>query len=304
MPFYVVNKILEKASLRRQKGTYQKTIPKTTKKPIHKRVSFLISHIISTKAKASLTVETAIVLPIFTFAMISILFFSEVIRYSDIVASRLHQNAREMAVYSYAVNKGIKNIPGVAGIAGGMLLSETYVKSNVSNALKESGIKENGISYLRSKILTDDIIDLVAVENIQLPYEFLGIGEFSIMDRARVHAFTGYDNSQNSDKEEQEEIVYITPGGEVYHTDRGCRHLKITIKNIAAANIEKARNDSGGKYYACEYCMKSEKVSTYYVTEYGDRYHIRSDCSALKRDVVAVKISQVAGRRPCKSCGG
>lgn len=53
-----------------------------------------------------------------------------------------------------------------------------------------------------------------------------------------------------------EEYVYITAGGEVYHTDSKCTHLLRYIKKCDKCDIEEIRNNSGSKYYECKMCKK------------------------------------------------
>ncbi len=254
----------------------------------------------------SLTVETAAVLPIFMFAITSLLYISEVIRCSDLVLERLHQNARQMAVSAYVADKAaLKDDTGILSTIGGVALSRTVISSDVNNTLQESSAKAESISYLRSKYLENGMIDLVAVEEYVLPYDFMGIGSFKVMDRARIHAFTGYDPGEKPPEMEEceEEVVYITPTGSVYHRNRNCSHLKITVRQVAVTKIDSERSSSGGKYYPCEYCSSKRSRGNCYVTDYGDRYHTRADCQGLKRDVMAVPISKAGGRSPCKSCG-
>lgn len=257
--------------------------------------------------RGSITVETALVLPIFLFAMLSVLMFIEAIRFSDNVSVLLHQNAKELAMYGYAS----KYANGMTvGKLGDIAFSSTYVRNKVEKGLKEKKQQPDvvwkgnkGIHYLRSEILEDERIDLIASYEILLPYSFLGSGKFRVVDRARVRAWTGYDNTQSEHLHAEEEIVYITSEGEVYHRDRSCKHLNIKVLTAYRDKISEIRNKDGGKYYACEFC-DSRQGAVVYVTEYGDRYHGNIGCSRLKRDVYPVPLSEVGGRRLCATCGG
>ena len=289
---------ISKASLRSEKRIPRTKRQKTLLTKEKERVSLFTS-----LKKASLTVETAMVLPIFLFAMISILSFGRVINQSDCVSQSLHQTAKEMARYSYAVKK-LSNCKDLGNKISDIAMTETYVRTDVSRKIKENGGKVENISLIRSKIMEKDMIDLIAVEDVKLAYDFLGIGSFRIIDRARVHAFTGYDNAKLDGIDSSEEIVYITREGTVYHRDRSCRHLKITIETISRSSVSSKRNQDGGKYYPCEYCKSKQGKGPVYITTYGDRYHNSVQCSALKRDIQAVPISKVSGKPPCKTCGG
>lgn len=251
--------------------------------------------------KASLTVETALVLPIFMFAFISLLYFGAVIQYTNCVEEAIHQTVRDMAVKEYAI-KSLSSVD-ISGKASGVVISETYVRSKVNEYMSSVGMNPGKISYLRSNIGNGDIIDVIAEESIDLPYSFLGIGTFHILERGRVHAWTGYDaNVRNEDNNLDEEIVYITSKGSVYHKNRGCSHLKVVPKSISASDVEKTRNSGGAKYYPCEYCGKKKNSDIYYITDFGNRYHSSINCGALTRDVEAIPISKAGSRRPCKDC--
>lgn len=267
--------------------------------PFPQRVSFFTS----LWYKASLTVETALVLPVFMFAILSIMSLIGLMRYSNAVESGLHQAAREMAVKSYVLSSDSGMDMGVSGgVLSGVALSEAFVSVGVNNVLQDEGLERGNISYLRSRIMDKDIIDLIAVEDVKLDYDFLRLGSFRLLDRVRMHAFTGYDNTRIEGLSQEEEIVFITGEGEVYHKSRNCSHLKISVKPISSADIDAARNSGHGKYYPCEYCQKKAASKTFYITSYGDRYHTEIGCQALKRDVIAVPLSKAGGRRGCRDC--
>lgn len=49
---------------------------------------------------------------------------------------------------------------------------------------------------------------------------------------------------------------------------------------------------------------KSELTgATLYITDYGVKYHVRMNCSDLTRTVQIIKIEDAGGRRACKKCG-
>lgn len=73
----------------------------------------------------------------------------------------------------------------------------------------------------------------------------------------------------------------------------------------ASSELNSLRNESGGKYHACEKCVHgSSKGSNVYITDQGDRYHNSLTCSGLKRTVYTARISEVPGKRACSKCGG
>lgn len=99
-------------------------------------------------------------------------------------------------------------------------------------------------------------------------------------------------------------MVYLTPNGEVCHSDRDCTYLQLSVRQISVGELSSARNDSGGIYDACEYCGKGTALGTVYVTDYGSSYHRLRTCPGLKRTIMAVPYSETAGKRFCSRCGG
>lgn len=302
-PIVFLTQILDKLSLRKEKRINKHigviVMKNAWIKQIHK-VPGTFPFVLS----GSLTVETALVLPIFMFMLISLMSFCRVMEYSDTVLSGLHQSARGMAAKAYISSAaGVGDLGGMSRIAG-IALSEGYVSGKVQNRLNVKGFSDGSISYMRSEIMSSDMIDLIAVEEIPLLYGFLGKSTLRVMDRARVHAFTGYDNTRGVNSGVNEEIVYITASGSVYHRSRNCSHLKVQVSSVAAGVIENMRSAQGAKYYECEYCHKNSGAGNYYITDYGNRYHTTVNCQALKRDISAVPVSKVSGRSACKSCGG
>ncbi|MDE6937540.1 MAG: pilus assembly protein, partial [Lachnospiraceae bacterium] len=101
---------------------------------------------------------------------------------------------------------------------------------------------------------------------------------------------------------DDEETVYITETGLVYHRDYHCTHLELSIRMVSSAELESLRNNSGGRYYPCGQCVRLGKNGVY-ITNTGDRYHSSLSCSGLKRTIYAVPVSEAVGRRACSRCG-
>ena len=260
--------------------------------------------------KASLTVEAAMVLPLFLFAMLALIYMTEALRFSGNLQVAMSETAREAAVYSYPYMEltGGK-IPG--GRAGSKIMGAAGAKAVTMERLGDSYIGNSpvrkgsgGVSFIHSDILKNDIVDLAAVWETDIPYIPDELQAIKIIDRARVRAFTGYDNTHGStgDDEEDEDItVYVTEYGRVYHKDRNCSHLKLTIESAKKNELSGKRNEYGGKYYECEYCG-GKSATSYFITTDGDRYHSSRTCPGLKRTIHEMKLSDT-DLPPCKDCG-
>lgn len=151
--------------------------------------------------------------------------------------------------------------------------------------------------------IDDPYIRLHGADLVTPPFSNLFFKGKVVFRRAVVRAWVGY-TKENFETGDLEEMVYITPEGEVCHKSMDCTHLKLSVRSVPWEAVETKRNLSGGKYYACEYCIKKGwSGSKVYLTDYGNSYHSNSDCRGLKRTVMAVPYSQAGGRRMCSRCG-
>lgn len=135
---------------------------------------------------------------------------------------------------------------------------------------------------------------------------FLGSGIFRL-NRYQQMVVADYSGCSMASDETSDYFVYVAESGTVFHRDRECTYLRARIQESTQYVLKNKRNHSGGIYYPCESCCHGvEQLSavTVYFTSYGDRYHIRRECSKLKRNVKAVRRSKVGNLPPCSKCGG
>lgn len=242
--------------------------------------------------EASYTAEAVVIVPLFVACMVVLLFFFRVLQVQQEVGCALMSSARELAVSSYA-----QEDLSVKGVAEAKLLFLSAYKDNATEKYIDGG--KMGIS-LRNSDFSGDYVDLKAEYAVNIPVGFFGIKDISLCQRAKCRKWTGRASDRNTD----EEIVYITPEGSAYHRKKNCRYLDLSIQPVQSAKLEIKRNKSGEKYYACKKCMQMDKTyHLLYITDYGNRYHGRLDCSDLKRTVIAVRINEVGERKACSGCG-
>lgn len=148
----------------------------------------------------------------------------------------------------------------------------------------------------------DEMIQLVRPARVKPVVPVLAYPGTNIVSCCYMRAWTGYDVERKFSVEEQEEYVYITENGTVYHRERNCTHLTLSIELAGKDEVGQLRNESGGKYYPCEKCG-GDGSSFVYVTGEGTRYHNTITCSGLKRTVISIPLSEVGGRPPCSRCG-
>ena len=261
---------------------------------------------------ASITVEASIALPLFLFFFANIMMLFNIIKMQCDMEAALHQTGNEMALMAFDE----RNVEAVAGLEDSGLdtalgaVSVFFAKSKVENYLVEELTKvivsEGRLDFLSSQIMMgNDYIDIVVGYKAHPLIPIIGFKEFPIEARYYGHAWTGYDISETGSREAQEEeMVFITEHGEVYHKDIGCKHLRLGVRSIDYSSLKSERNADGAKFYPCEHCGNGVAGGNVFITEYGNRFHTTVECPGLKRKIYTIPISEVGGRRPCSTCGG
>ncbi len=240
--------------------------------------------------KGSVTVEAAMAVPIFFFAVICLFYLMEITAVQTAVRCGLQYAGKEAAQEGY-IKKAI---------------SPAEIESDVVNAIGAGRLERSivvggsgGIDCSGSKMSArTGIAELQAVYHVRVPVPMFGIPPITYKEHMRVKTWSGYERGGLA---EDNETVYITETGVVYHKDYHCTYLDLSIRMVPASQIETLRNKSGGKYHACERCKNGG--GGVYITNYGDRYHSSLSCSGLKRTVYAVPLSEAVGKGACSKCG-
>lgn len=264
------------------------------------RISPLIFR--GTRAGAGMTVEAAMVMPLFLCFLFNLGSAIELIRLHGNLQLALWDTCGEMAIYGYALEDSelasvfswiyLRN--SLTDYAGREYLDNAPVKNGAS------GINPWGGTLFSSK----DELD-VTVTYRTMPFSSLSaFSAFSMANRCFMHLWTGYEITQDPEKAlKAVDVVYVAENGEVYHEDRSCTHLKLSIREIAASEVENVRNKGGDRYSPCEKCKPDTSQQTWYITEEGDRYHASAECPGLKRTVFSVPKSRAVQYRVCSRCG-
>lgn len=235
--------------------------------------------------EGSLTVETALVLPWFLFAMVTVLFLFRGLQIQYIVGEALDKAVAQTALIKEITPKEAEN----------------QIKQLFYKELEESqcpismiNLEMAGFSWDDS-VVDERYLDMKINYQIKLPGWVLRDRLWKISKSSRCRRWKGIPG--NGENEDYTEWVYVTPEGSVYHKSRECTHLKLSIH---AVTIEEAE-----KYRACEHCAKGEKGAfMVYITKEGECYHTKLNCSGLKRTIYMMRLEQVQGRSPCSRCGG
>ena len=238
--------------------------------------------------KASLTVEAALVLPMFMTALLALVSYILMQLTCQRIQASLLNTAEHLA--AVCATGGCISVPEARDELASNLSSEDF-------RLIENGYE--GLNMTGS--LLDDpeyIVLRVNCRLVPLTGSF-GIIGIPFERSCLAHIWCGYENGFFPDGE----YVYVTDGSEVYHCDRECSHIRLTVTEASYSDIPSLRNSDGRRYKPCEFCHGRSSDKTVYITPEGDRYHGSLTCSGLKRTVRAIRIEEIGDRRPCSRCG-
>lgn len=270
------------------------------------------------KTDAAMTVEAAAVLPIFLFFILNLSCAIEMIRLHGNLQMALWETGHRLAVYGHAL--GEENIlrsveeengdswwKGMMGIA----FSYTFIKNQLVDYLGEKYIESSpvtngtaGLQFWESDVLRyNDMIEITVTYGVSPYFGLVGFFPFRMANRYYAHIWNGYDIIGSTVREEEGLVtVYIAETGEVYHRNRDCTHLRLSVQEIAAGTAENYRNENGGKYAECEKCKGEPHTDKWYIAREGDCFHYSENCSGLKRTVYAILLKDAGDYRPCSRC--
>lgn len=290
------------------------------------------------EAHASFTVEAALTIPICFWVMYGLMYLFLLLNTQFVVYQSMLYAADKLYAMgtpaAYTANSGLlskafdeleENLPAEAveliseGVMNYLIgqVSKLYIKELITDYYEVSGRElecvEDGFKGLECKESKAYEGDGTILINVSYEFEFPGqlffLPDKEINQSLYLYGFygTGWDKVTIFDDEGEEHVgsyVYITKSGEVYHSDRECTYISISLSQVRTDELSALRNASGGKYYACEYCARGNGGLNAYVTEYGDRYHSDEDCSRIYREAEAIlkEEAEERGLRACSKC--
>lgn len=281
--------------------------PLNTAKNI-KRISLRM--LLKKTIKASMTVETAMVLPLFCFFMIHMGSAIEMIRLHGNMEVALWNAGRQIGIYEDLLSgeksndDSDKEKEGWNGKLEATVLSYTYIKNQIVSQLGEEYLEQaplengaDGLQFLEGEI-KEDTYDIVVTYKISPLVQMLGFRNFRMANRYYGHLWNGYEIAET---ENTEEVVYVTKDSEVYHTNRNCTHLSLSVHPVDAGGIPDG-------YQACEKCIGRQKQdavftdSIYYICPEGRCYHNNRECPGLKRTIYCIPKGKAGAYRECSRC--
>lgn len=261
--------------------------------PLTESIHMMTNNICTKKKTGSITVEAAVVLPTFLIGMFALISIGKMMVLKSNIQYAIYEEAHMLA-----------NV-----CEDGHCEAVSNVKADICRILMNNRVNlndiegcEDGLSLTGSRLDNGEYVEIV-VDYRYMPFgaNYFGLMSIPISQKCVMHINCGYISGYFADTEG--EYVYVTEGSSVYHINRECTHIKLTVTSIQGRDIPDIRNSSGAKYKSCKTCHSKLDDAVLYITPEGDRYHNTVSCSGLKRTVRAVKISDIGDRRPCSRCG-
>ena len=204
---------------------------------------------------AGMTVEACLLLPLFLFFFVNMGCAIEMIRLHGNLQFSLWQLGSRMSLYGYVVHSGEEpeegnQEPGWWGDMAGMLLASTYIKARLIDLtgreyLDHSPLRKGaeGLELWESDIFgEEDEIDIVVTYTVSPWNSLAGFFSFRMANRYSAHIWNGYGLPL---EEESVRVVYVTENASVYHEDRNCSYLQLSIRQIPWAEADRWKNSSG-----------------------------------------------------------
>lgn len=274
--------------------------------------------------RGSIVIESVFVFPIFFFCLFFLLQIFFMLQMELIVAEAGIQAARKSATLGY-IKKTMQSDEEQSVEEEDIWTLLKEYGSNVIEDITFTAFAKNQINDTvarRGGVYSDVKIDC-KIENetgkavlsywIQPVIPLLNIHKREVCVYVVYRLWSGLGVSLKTEEDMESEIttgtlVYMTEQGKVYHIKRNCTYLEPEVNILPYYLLAEKRNSSGGKYYACDFCAKQVNCTQeqiIYITQYGNRFHVLEDCSAIKRNIRTLSKEEAAQKYSvCKKCGG
>ncbi len=281
------------------------------------------------QVKASMTVEAAVLLPLFLFFFLNLGCAIELIRLHSNLEFALCDIGNSMTVYGYALSEIEQKFDQkseqqldqkseqqpekentLLQEIGDIAFSYAYIKNKIVDELGQQYLEEspivngvNGLQFLESEIFDEnDYFEVVVTYKIEPFSDVIGFGSFRMANRYYGHLWTGYKIPGTDEENADEDVVYVTKHGVVYHENRNCSYLVLSIREVSLREASESRNAKGEKYELCMLCRDIGVQRRVYITEDGENIHYTKDCIGLKRTIYALSRTETKEYRPCTRC--
>lgn len=241
---------------------------------------------------ASLTVEAALVVPMFFFLMFWFWQIFLLLLFQLKVCEQVTETVLKYSHLGYMEQKIEQQEIDIAWIYESLFWTNIPSNDNINEEWIYCKTEED--SHILVEVRYEFLCETVFFPTISIP----------VIQKFRFYPYLGEQKEviENEDTKEREEIVYVTEYGTVYHTSKTCMYLNVMIRNISILEIEEVRNNTGQRYTECRKCKKEEKTEQVYISLGGNKYHQSLQCPSIKRTIIEKKKEDINGLSICHKC--
>lgn len=282
-------------------------LPASVRVHVTRSVGCSVGTILNTScAKASLTIETALVLPVFLSAFLSLIYFINIMGIHTSFQIRLEETARQINSFAYIGEDSGMRISN-SDFLSSEIIRNLFLSDNIKDLCNTAHIEhgEKGIDFSHSRIdLSAQIIDIIITYNINIPFIPGNQIYIPFVQRCRFKLFNG--NSDTENKADSSTIVYVTAHGTVYHTNKYCTYLIKYADIQNKDNLSEYEKITGRKFTLCSACSKIPQPDNHciiYISKTGSVYHYTRDCYYLTSHIFESNLKDVQEKlNLCSRC--
>lgn len=250
------------------------------------------------KSKGSLTVECALVFPLFLYAMIAVMYFFQIYHLHDMLQQAITKEGLSIARYGY-IYRYIKDYEG----------KEDSAQESSKNAPKPSGEADGEEQTGNEGRIPDTLKDILITKSINAAYFHLKLTDYVEEDYINKSIIEGGMDgistylSDFMGEDDRIDIIlsyYLRPPVTLFAISDFFILQRVTLRGWSGYYPETKEEENS----------EEEDGGYVYITENGSVYHLKEDCTHLKLSVRAVGFSAIEGLRnlsggkyyPCELC--
>lgn len=262
-----------------------------------------------------ITLEAAIAIPTFIFFLTTLISVINAIYIQLTLQIQLEETSRTISqnMYNYyteyliedkADNKdNIYNDIALDILSLGVI-QNNFLDNDMKIFLDNSSVHKGskGINFLSSNIDFDKgLLDLIITYSIKIPFVPRNIATINLSNRCYLHLYIGEELSKKQNP--QDNYVYCTMYGQVYHTNKYCQYLLNYSRLTTFSNVDSTI------YQPCLNCVDMDldqlkaNNPVVYITDSGYAYHTSLDCSSFTGSIYKVLYSSLPkNKKICTQC--
>ena len=252
------------------------------------------------KAKGSMTIEAALLLPLFLFFFLHLSAVTEMLQLHGKVEAALWNTGNQLALYAAASPETVSVLPDIG-------ISYLWVKQQVEEYLEKEYLERSpivygasGLNFLRSDYQNEEeCVDILVTYEVEPPLTLFPFPYRRMANRYYARIWTGYDVSNAVNRGG---YVYMTPYGEVWHRVPNCTYIFHEVKSVSIGFLGEKKNAEGRIYEPCDFCSDQLRGDCVFVTVGGEKYHHDQKCTAIFKEVIALEKEKGQQYRACSRC--